>query len=279
MTLERLKSQLSRHVENTDTARQTVEWFEQQTTASTFGDEVTKATRQEVLDSCFPVHVHTELYSTLAGISAVLQRHAVEHWLCFGSAIGALRHGTIVPWDDDIDMVMWWSDLDKLVELEEELREAGVGLSLWWANKFQVWTTACIRAYLLKEKLQLKFDGKTPLVTIDIFFVEQRDGAIRYTHNQFPRSFHDPQKFYPLRPVKLGPVSTFLPSDAAEALASEYGARWDKEAFLQILDHITLKQTEVKYDEKTFEEFQYRLRRLEAKKEKDEEKTRRRFEI
>ena len=278
MALESLKSQLSRHVEDEKKTREIVEWFEQETTSSTFGEDVVQATPEQVLNSCFPPHVHTELYCILAGISAVFKRHDLEHWLCFGSAIGALRHGSIIPWDDDIDMAMWWSDLDKLVELEEELREAGVGLSLWWANKFQTRTTACVKAYLLKEDIELKFDGKTPRITIDIFFMEKKDGTIRYTCNQFPRSFHDQHKFYPLQPIKLGPVSTFIPSDAADAIASEYGARWEKEAFLQILNHKTLKfiegprlvfsdknllKMQAKLNEEMFEEFQLRFNKLE----------------
>ena len=281
MALESLKTQLSKHVEDDSTARKIGERANQLTTACIFTDEVVRATPEEVLNSCFPSHLHTELYCIFAGISAVFKRHDLEHWLCFGSAIGALRHGSIIPWDDDIDMAMWWSDLDKLVELEEELREAGVGLSLWWHVNFQVWTITMVRAYLLKENIELKFGGKTPRYCIDIFFMEKKDGMVRYTYNQYPRASHDQHKFYPLQPIKLGPVSTFIPSDAEDVIASEYGARWDKEAFLQVVDHTTstyregprlvfsdenLLKMSAKYDEEIFDEFQLRLNKLEEEK-------------
>ena len=43
-------------------------------------------------------------------------RHGVRYWLDGGSALGALRHGGLVPWDDDLDLSILEEDEPLLSE-------------------------------------------------------------------------------------------------------------------------------------------------------------------
>ena len=66
--------------------------------------------------------VQSELLSMYIDMKSVLDRHGIEFYIQFGTAIGAVRHNGFIPWDDDIDVLVWESDLDRVNDvLSEEL--------------------------------------------------------------------------------------------------------------------------------------------------------------
>ena len=53
----------------------------------------------------------------------ICQRNNLTYYCCGGTAIGAVRHHGIIPWDDDIDVFMPRPDYDKFLELAEKVIE------------------------------------------------------------------------------------------------------------------------------------------------------------
>lgn len=54
----------------------------------------------------------------------VCKKHGFEYWLDYGSLLGAARHGTYIPWDDDLDVGMMREDYKKLYPiLKDELKK------------------------------------------------------------------------------------------------------------------------------------------------------------
>ena len=57
---------------------------------------------------------------TLKKVCEVLKENKIECWLSYGTLIGCLRHGGMIPWDDDIDISMNRKDYDLLFSINWE---------------------------------------------------------------------------------------------------------------------------------------------------------------
>lgn len=62
----------------------------------------------------------------LEEIDRICKKHQIEYWLDSGTLLGAIRHGGFIPWDDDIDIGMTQTDLNRFIaiapaELPKEL--------------------------------------------------------------------------------------------------------------------------------------------------------------
>lgn len=54
------------------------------------------------------------LLEMMDDIDMVCRKYHLTYFLCGGSALGAVRHGGFIPWDDDMDLVMPRRDYDLL---------------------------------------------------------------------------------------------------------------------------------------------------------------------
>ena len=61
----------------------------------------------------------TEL-EILKDIDRVCRAHGIAYWLDSGTALGAMRHGGFIPWDDDIDVGMPRGDYERFLKVAPE---------------------------------------------------------------------------------------------------------------------------------------------------------------
>lgn len=61
----------------------------------------------------------------LLEIDRICRKHSLTYYLIGGSALGALRHGGFIPWDDDVDIAMPRDDYGRFLEVcSTELSDA-----------------------------------------------------------------------------------------------------------------------------------------------------------
>lgn len=56
-----------------------------------------------------------ELINYLQILSDLFNAKNINYWLMSGSLLGSVRHGEIVPWDDDADIGILETDLEKSI--------------------------------------------------------------------------------------------------------------------------------------------------------------------
>lgn len=102
-----------------------------------------------------------------------LNRHNLKWFVGQGTCIGAVRHNGLIPWDDDIDLLMPREDYNKLLSLQPEFDGTNYELMSWYQGHFpSPFTKIVDRNTTLWE---LKFQPFITGVFIDIFPMDLTD--------------------------------------------------------------------------------------------------------
>lgn len=68
-----------------------------------------------------------KLLDTFEYLVDFLNKNNLQWWAAYGTIIGAVRHGGIIPWDDDIDIYMPVNDYYKLISLHNDFSQESDG--------------------------------------------------------------------------------------------------------------------------------------------------------
>lgn len=74
-------------------------------------------------DSSILVQMQKKQLEMLHELDRVCRKNNLKYALSSGTCLGAVRHGGFIPWDDDIDVYMSWSDAEKLVKVKSDFQE------------------------------------------------------------------------------------------------------------------------------------------------------------
>lgn len=75
-------------------------------------EDITRAVQKQGLD-------------ILSKIDEVCTRHEIPYYLFYGTELGAVRHQGFIPWDDDIDIILYRKDFDRLKSVWQEEKPEG----------------------------------------------------------------------------------------------------------------------------------------------------------
>jgi lipopolysaccharide cholinephosphotransferase len=100
---------------------------------------------------------------TLKEIKKILDKHDIYYWIDEGTLLGAVREKKLIEWDHDIDLAIWYKDIDKLSPIFHDIETTGVNL--------------CFFEY----KKHIKMVDKGYEIDINLYHI-QDDKAVRLWH-------------------------------------------------------------------------------------------------
>ena len=64
-------------------------------------------------------HLQSLLLKMIKYIDEICIKNDIEYYLLAGSSLGSVRHKGFIPWDDDLDIVMTYSNYNRFIEVCE----------------------------------------------------------------------------------------------------------------------------------------------------------------
>jgi len=201
----------------------------------------------ETLPQCFssPELLYGD-YAVLKDLTKVLAKFQVDWWLDSGSLIGALRHNSFIPFDDDIDLCMDYLEFYKILpELKKEFQKRGYQLRPGKNGKatetrngrvypayYQFFLTKARFTEIMKEFYGTKAISpqkinelwKKPQPYGDFLLTETLpDDRIQYLGNYFKNEPYVKSMIYPVKPYKniLG-LTVLIPRKTVQYLKNNY---------------------------------------------------------
>jgi lipopolysaccharide cholinephosphotransferase len=190
-------------------------------------------TLPEPTDSVLPrtdPAVVARIYGLLEIFAGLAERNRIDYWLSDGTLLGAVRHGGLIPWDDDADLQFFEEDERRIRALREPLLRAGCGFTSWWGG---------YKIFLMDGQPVRWHRHRFPFV--DLFPVRRaRNGRVAYARwrarFEWPRFYFLETELLPLTHRPFGPLHLPCPREPSAYLARGFGHDWETVAH-RTFDH------------------------------------------
>jgi phosphorylcholine metabolism protein LicD len=154
---------------------------------------------------------HIILKDYMKKFHQICKDNNITYWADGGTLLGAVRHTGIIPHDDDIDIVMFEEDFERLKKvLSEQENEYYVK-----HFEFPLWK-------FLKRGIDAAW--------IDIFLIVKEEDKYVFKeikHREFwPTMWYKHTEIFPLKEVDFEDVKIFIPNDPIPYLERGYGSDW-----------------------------------------------------
>jgi len=162
-----------------------------------------------------------ELDTILSATLNHLKKENIEYFVSFGSLIGAVRHGNRMPFDDDIDLLVNNSNLEKLFDNLKIIRKG--------ENQITYYLTDDIEIIHKKWGCPIKIQKKNSnFPFIDIFVYDNNNNNIIVPNNQLvnghTKSFNEKYNdIFPLKSAKFDRFIVNIPKNYNKVLKNLYG--------------------------------------------------------
>lgn len=162
----------------------------------------------------------------LISVTDMFQKRNIKVWLSGGTLLGFVRHQTMMPWDDDIDVHTDWSNKEYLYS-----PEFGTYLEQFDLEAIYLFNSNTYMATKEGAAVRIrKLNSKTPVC--DVFFVKHDYADDKYkkvnswwnTYTVFNAVEQwDEDMLFPLQTVVIDDIKVLIPNKPQQVLKMQYG--------------------------------------------------------
>ena len=154
----------------------------------------------------------------------ILEEFNIDYFVISGTLLGYIRHKSIIPWDDDIDLIVNSTindNIDKIIE------KYGDELNFFKRDNYIIKICFKDEGLFIDHKfwntciIQQKSDRKYMFPFIDLFIYNIKDTYIDVFNKKF-----DITKFYPPTTVKMYDYNIKIPNNPQYFLRINYGSEY-----------------------------------------------------
>lgn len=148
------------------------------------------------------------IYQLVSDFQMVLDHFNIAGFFCGGTLLGAVRHGGMIPWDDDADCYVLEDDFERLIDLLPIFSNLGYTFNQFtkgW-NGLQI---RCREGYL------------------DIFMLCLH-GRLYKPRSTWMKLALTKNQIFPLKKIFFGSVKINAPRDIQSCLDQDVGPNWEK---------------------------------------------------
>jgi lipopolysaccharide cholinephosphotransferase len=189
----------------------------------------------------------------LRALDCIFSEYKVPYIVDAGTLLGCVRHGGIVPWDDDVDIIilpthehLLWDPERRLVnpKINQEFRSYGLELEpVWFGLKLVPMERHCPTFSRIASEPHYKGGAKYRWPFADIYFTSfQSSDDSKFAYKApieraaFPFHFHKTEDVWPIERMKFGTIHVNGPRNPIPYLDRAYQG-WRHYALMG-MDHI-----------------------------------------
>lgn len=159
----------------------------------------------------------------------LMNEREITWWCVDGTLLGAVRHKGIIPWDNDIDVGIFFKDYKKLLQLTKldlgnfQISKASNGFRMIIKDKQYPFIDIWVNDY--DENNKIKYC--TPILN-----------NIKTRYFASPNNYYSDDELFPLQEVMFENLNVYIPNKSEDILCREYGKYCLKVA--KIYNHTSL---------------------------------------
>eukprot|EP01006_Ploeotia_vitrea_P035474 TRINITY_DN65877_c6_g2_i1.p1 TRINITY_DN65877_c6_g2~~TRINITY_DN65877_c6_g2_i1.p1 ORF type:complete len:331 (+),score=156.05 TRINITY_DN65877_c6_g2_i1:34-993(+) len=146
-----------------------------------------------------------KIYQLGKDFNDIMTKNNICYFIGDGTVLGAVRHGGLIPWDDDIDVAVDAKHEDKLLSLKDEFAEAGYTLMRYYG----------FYKLFLTEGSEITGDGGKPFKYpfMDVFIWEKDgDKYVRKRCGLWPDCWYKVDEVFPIKKCTFGELELPCPN-------------------------------------------------------------------